>query len=390
MIDRMISRTSVARGITLASALALGASSIRAETVSEQEDNDAHVIRQLLGPTVRTVTGELGDGDRLIDVRSPDEAFSGSLTSGLVTQHTRTGFPPGTPYVAIIDNTPFGGNFGPDTMLGSFTEFGQLVAFGDDGSPLGNGYASALSDIVNDDGSMRFRVTGYGDFNFDGFDDDFDFPHLEEGPYQLYVYMGVDSVDDLQDDVGDVDHFAFSGLTPGANFIARITDAQFDPMLFWMDDQGGIIESDDDDGGGVLPLLAGIVPDDGRVNLAVSAFPDLDLRRDHNETGAYTLTIEEVSAAVLGDMNGDGVLDAFDVAPFELALADAAAYAAAYPNLDPVEQGDFDGSGALDAFDVAPFEAALAGAGGMSVPEPASLYLLAAGMGVLLRRRAER
>ncbi len=78
---------------------------------------------------------------------------------------------------------------------------------------------------------------------------------------------------------------------------------------------------------------------------------------------------------VLGDMNGDGALDAFDVAPFELALADRTAYAATYPGLDPDVFGDMNFSGELDAFDVSAFEAALAG-GGMSVPEPAAGMLL--------------
>ncbi len=92
---------------------------------------------------------------------------------------------------------------------------------------------------------------------------------------------------------------------------------------------------------------------------------------------------------LLGDMNGDGVLDAFDVSPFELALADRNAFLAAYPGVDPDVIGDFDASGALDAFDVGGFEAALAGTP-TSVPQPASILLLLGAMGKALLARARR
>ncbi len=64
---------------------------------------------------------------------------------------------------------------------------------------------------------------------------------------------------------------------------------------------------------------------------------------------------------ILGDLNGDGSFDAFDVAPFELALTGAAAFEAAYPDVDPLAVGDFDRNGVLNAFDVDNFETALAG-----------------------------
>ncbi len=102
-------------------------------------------------------------------------------------------------------------------------------------------------------------------------------------------------------------------------------------------------------------------------------------------TGTNTGIIYQIRAIPLtGDMNGDGVLDAFDVAPFELALADLAAYQAAYPGLDPLERGDITGDGALDAFDVAPFEALLAG---VPTPEPGAAMLLGIGAMMLMGKR---
>ncbi len=72
----------------------------------------------------------------------------------------------------------------------------------------------------------------------------------------------------------------------------------------------------------------------------------------------------------LGDLNGDGSIDAFDIAPMELALAHPEQYAAEYPGLDAVLRGDMNRDGRLDAFDVVPYEVLLAGGGGGGEPPP--------------------
>lgn len=58
---------------------------------------------------------------------------------------------------------------------------------------------------------------------------------------------------------------------------------------------------------------------------------------------------------LLGDMNGDGRIDGFDVDPFVLALIDPAAFAVQYPDVDPVAAGDLNQDGELNGFDVGPF-----------------------------------
>ncbi len=114
---------------------------------------------------------------------------------------------------------------------------------------------------------------------------------------------------------------------------------------------------------------------------------ELEIRNDEFEFPVeVVLKVIGELEFILGDMNGDGALDAFDVAPFELALADRDAYAAQFPDIDPDVRGDFDGMGGLDAFDVSGFEVALAGSGG-AVPEPASLALVGIGMAAMMRRR---
>jgi len=64
---------------------------------------------------------------------------------------------------------------------------------------------------------------------------------------------------------------------------------------------------------------------------------------------------------VLGDMNGDGVLDNYDIAAFELALADPAAYLAQYPWMTNYQRvGDINGDGVFNNFDIPAFEQLLA------------------------------
>ncbi len=125
----------------------------------------------------------------------------------------------------------------------------------------------------------------------------------------------------------------------------------------------------------------GVVPT-GAFNLSVpQAGVAFDASALH-ETGQVTLT---ALPYVLGDLNGDGVFDAFDVAPFEAALADPAAFLAANPGWLPDVVGDFNGDGVLDAFDVAALENQLAN--GASVPEPGTLGLVVlAGLGMRRRR----
>ncbi len=90
---------------------------------------------------------------------------------------------------------------------------------------------------------------------------------------------------------------------------------------------------------------------------------------------------------LLGDMNGDGRLDAFDVAPFELALADEAAYRARYLDVDPIEIGNFAEDTVFNAHDISGFEAALAGGLTATVPVPATIGMLVVGLAIATTRR---
>ena len=62
----------------------------------------------------------------------------------------------------------------------------------------------------------------------------------------------------------------------------------------------------------------------------------------------------------LGDLNCDGVLDAFDIDPFVLALTDPATYELTFPDCN-IMNADCNEDGIVDAFDIDPFVELLTG-----------------------------
>jgi hypothetical protein len=90
----------------------------------------------------------------------------------------------------------------------------------------------------------------------------------------------------------------------------------------------------------------------------------LDNSMSYLLAGGYAVTNDlsqiDVYTAVVGDLNCDGQIDAFDIDPFVLALTDPAGYAAAHPACDP-GLADVNGDGAVDAFDIDPFVKLLTG-----------------------------
>ena len=62
----------------------------------------------------------------------------------------------------------------------------------------------------------------------------------------------------------------------------------------------------------------------------------------------------------LGDLNCDGVVDAFDIDPFVLALTDPAGYQSAYPTCN-IDNADCNDDGDVNGFDIDPFVLLLTG-----------------------------
>jgi len=86
--------------------------------------------------------------------------------------------------------------------------------------------------------------------------------------------------------------------------------------------------------------------------------------------------IEGTPVLILGDVNGDGVIDGLDIQPF-VDLLTGGGYQA---------EADINGDSVVDGLDIQPFVDIITGAGGDPVPEPATLSLLALGGLFAVRR----
>lgn len=215
-----------------------------------------------------------------------------------IAQQTRTLVPggvelhdfvvtPGATFTAAIDNTASG----TDTTLGSFDESFNLIAVDDDSSVFGTGLGSALPVTGNPDGTIHLRVSGFNDFDFDGLADGGATPHTQTGAYTLFLLDGTIA--------GDVDVFAFTGLTAGENFVAETfngaTGTTPDTVLGWFDDLGVLVATNDDGGVGLLSQLEVTVPSSGTLFLGVSGFADFGFVGQHSASGSYELSLQAVA-----------------------------------------------------------------------------------------------
>ncbi len=362
----------IARTIAIFSAAMLAASTVRADF----EPNDTFETRAILDPDITSVSNSL--------------------------------------YPSIVGE-------GPDTTLGAFYAAGGLIQVDDDSSPLGDGTASGLFDItVNSDGSIRLKVSGCADFDFDGNDDVYGDPHEQAGAYDLHVRVynsshqqvdcavlgdtlvagAVDArnlfgypsdgtfdayIDNTPGGAEDpIDFMTFTGLPVGEAFEAEITSAGFDTMLGWFDDSGALIDYDDDGGEGeLLSMISGEVPVGGALNLAATGYPDSTFDGFHAQEGDYTLAVRILP--IPGDTQPDGVVDG----------GDYTIWADNYGNspVPPWSEGgwvvaNFNEDNGVDGADYTIWADHYGQShGGHSVPEPGGVVLLAVGVAAALSRK---
>ena len=109
-------------------------------------------------------------------------------------------------------------------------------------------------------------------------------------------------------------------------------------------------------------IAFGAIPDLTTIPVPVPLFAGAN---EVEEVGgiSFAATIDQfvvrVAMLVLGDANGDGVLDNLDISAFGLALFNPTAYAAAYPGVDTDVVLDMNNDGVFNNFDIAGFGAAL-------------------------------
>ncbi|QDU72077.1 hypothetical protein [Mucisphaera calidilacus] len=366
-------RTQVSARWLLTAALATGLTT-QAYAEGEIEFNDDLLSAQPI--TDSYVYGYLGDGGFgtvFIDYElyGPDDfALQTTLFGDTSDYYYYDGFTPGRDFVVILDNDPSsGGGYGyftpplpgpdadDDDIAGTgfasvgFTGADLTLGLGDgtgdpstglldtddDGSPLGNGVASAIAGTVNPDGSIEVFVSGYPD-GLDGTDETPPFDgsayddgngnfsgHGEEGDYLMYIIFDVadpyEAVDfeyflPAQELTPDVDFYRWDNepYAPGQMVRAYTygySESEYsdlDLMMAVYDDAGNEIAFSDDGPFGVDPAVNLVVPIDGVFNIGITGYPDYDFLGDHSETGSYDLYLD-----LLGDLNYDGIVDANDI-----------------------------------------------------------------------------
>ncbi|MCC7145822.1 MAG: hypothetical protein IT443_05200 [Phycisphaeraceae bacterium] len=99
------------------------------------------------------------------------------------------------------------------------------------------------------------------------------------------------------------------------------------------------------------------------------------------------MNVWEGVPGIPGDFSGDGVVTLSDINPFKLALTDAAAFAAAYPEVD-LQVVDPNGDGQITLSDINPFKTLLTGGGGVGavIPEPVGVVWMGLTVLVICRR----
>jgi len=252
---------------------------------------------------------------------------------------------PGSNQVEISDGLN-GADGRLDTLLGHFdASYASALASDDDGSPLGNGQASALFGLpLEPNGAVYVSVTGAGDEGFVG-------NHALMGAYRIIFDIydasgnllestdcpdsfggaasgcvdslapnGLDnfwlnpdparaggSVDVVIDNVlgagdGDaLDFWRFTGLPAGTPFVLEVIASEFDPLLGLFDSDNPAAGPIDTDGGpAVLPRLEGSVPDDGQLLAGVTGLADTGFVGEHIQVGAYTLRVTVVPEPAAG------------------------------------------------------------------------------------------
>ncbi|MEG4015325.1 MULTISPECIES: hypothetical protein [unclassified Microcoleus] len=138
----------------------------------------------------------------------PTYLYSSTLSPGKIDSFTESALQPSAPFVAWTNNFPgINPPKKPDTILGAFNQSGNLIAVNDDGGPFGSNWGSGIKSSVNNDGSLKLKVSGYNDFNFDERNDFSggpcnggsggggcvrNAPHPQVGKYDLAVKMYQD------------------------------------------------------------------------------------------------------------------------------------------------------------------------------------------------------
>lgn len=194
-----------------------------------------------------------------------------------------------------------------------------LLGFGDDGSPVGDGFGSALSGEVDADGSIDLVVSGLLDGDFTG-------AHDQSGDYALFVRLGKSDFSNFDAGVfdfpftdslspGEVDWFRIPGQTAGTPFMAWIDNTVGsgapDTVLGLLGTPAGILYSPDPGFDGTDSFTYTVQDNEGQVsNAATVTVTVINQPPVANDDSASTAKNTPVVIDVLGNDNDpEGPLD---------------------------------------------------------------------------------
>ena len=119
-----------------------------------------------------------------------------------------------------------------------------------------------------------------------------------------------------------------------------------------------LIDGNDDSSGGTQSEVTIEVTEGTRYAIRVGGFRTGDALGSGSE-GNIILNGEFTPSILLGDANGDGVVNNIDISSFALALFNRPAYEMMFPTLDPDEVLDMNGDEIFNNLDIAGFASAL-------------------------------
>ena len=139
--------------------------------------------------------------------------------------------------------------------------------------------------------------------------------------------------------------------------------SDFDTQLHVYEIDGGLarlelIDNNDDSANSTQSEVTIEVTAGTSYAIRVGGFRGSDFNGSGSE-GNIVLNGEFTAAILLGDANGDGVINNQDIGSFGLALFNRAAYELMFPTLDPDEILDMNGDGVFNNFDIGGFANAL-------------------------------
>ena len=227
-------------------------------------------------------------------VRGGGTSVSDSLSSGQVDRWTFENQTAGFCFVTQMDTTF-------DAVLGWYNDSGALNEWND----------YSITGLIPTGGQVNIAVSGWPDTGFTG-------AHERSGTYTLSlqithnqppppsdgndafaqrVIVNASHVDGSiwatidqtpcpndHNTVNDVDYFEFVGLTSGYCASTRMVET-FDSAIALLDSSGALVQWDD-------YKIDTIVPSSGKLEFAITGYPDRNLTGAHQKSGNYTLYID--------------------------------------------------------------------------------------------------